>query len=211
MSGDQKVLFSQSRLGSEANLHNLGLANLSDDSSAAVPGVTAAGNQPRPAGSTGRIPLTAVLSNPVTFELFKDAVVQHHNAENIAFVMDVQLYRQSETSVRRRVIALDIVQTFVATDAPHSLNVQSDVRTAVLEQVKREQFHANLFHAMYTEIYQLLERNDYARFLTSRQFAVVQLVLKLSEALISNSSDTGNGQEASLVDHRSRIVSAFAQ
>lgn len=96
------------------------------------------------------------MQNPVTLEIFKvcsllpvypspvlltmlvhtqDCVAAGRNSENVAFLIDVQQYRRLKKSERPQA-AKDIMNTFLAENATHPVNISGALREAMQRKVR---------------------------------------------------------------------------
>lgn len=72
--------------------------------------------------------------------------------------------------LRRRRDALKIYETYIRVDSPKEINIQQSMKRAIEQRVTNEEFTVDMFEVAKTEIYTLMERDNFARFQKSDLF-----------------------------------------
>lgn len=144
----------------------------------------ASSNEP-PARTLPDPTLPEILANPISYEIFKDAVLTHHNMENMAFHADVQQYKREPES-NRLAAARSIAETFIEQRAPYCINISGTLRQSILSKIPSatdDSPPVRLFETAEGEVLRLLVLNDFPRFRESEAYATCKSVLYTTQYL----------------------------
>jgi uncharacterized membrane protein YciS (DUF1049 family) len=132
---------------------------------------------------TSQFSLNDFLDNPVTLELFKDALAKEFATENIAFYTLVKQYSSSdvvkEKSIRR-LLGAEIITNFILENSPFQINIASAIRKEIINAHKSQgsaAFTRKFFDVACNEVMSLLRRDSFPRFEKTPQYALAGLIL----------------------------------
>eukprot|EP00937_MAST-01D_sp_MAST-1D-sp2_P002009 g2009.t1 len=130
--------------------------------------------------------LKNVLRHPIGRQYFKQQLEQEFSQENIDFwlrteefysvhrfgnrLRSLSVAHKDEVAEELADSAREIFAHFVSEDAPHQINIRSATRKQLAKDVKARRFDAGMFRAAQTEIYEMMQADNYARFKGSELF-----------------------------------------
>lgn len=111
--------------------------------------------------------------------LFKDFLVQEYSEENLLFWTEVEKLKDllyDDEAYRKK--SKEIYEEFVESMAPKEINISGTTRRKIAEELENDNMGENVFRIAQNEVYVLMRRQSYPRFLVSDLFKQLQRSVK---------------------------------
>jgi len=111
--------------------------------------------------------------------LFKDFLVQEYSEENLLFWTEVEKLKDllyDDEAHRKK--SKKIYEEFVESMAPKEINISGTTRRKIAEELENDNTSENVFKIAQNEVYVLMRRQSYPRFLVSHLFKQLQRSVK---------------------------------
>ncbi|KAL1236072.1 Regulator of G-protein signaling 1 [Trichinella pseudospiralis] len=124
-----------------------------------------------------------MLNNPVGRRQFREYLESEHAEENIFFWELIEEYRQLTNSDELYDMAQEIYKRFLNTNSTSEINIDIKCRNALNQEMKRPT--RNTFDEAQRQVYKLMERDSYTRFIRSNEYFMF-LINNLSRETVEN-------------------------
>lgn len=118
----------------------------------------------------------SLLTDEVGKLLFERFLKQEHSEENLKFWLAVEKMKAIQDSAKRYILIQRIYKEFIEPRAANEINVEAWVRKAV--KAKLDEPDADIFEPAQNQVYLLMYRQSWPRFLASRTFESLRVHLK---------------------------------
>jgi hypothetical protein len=150
--------------------------------------------------------MSHIMANVATLEIFKDAVISHHNEEHISFWIDVQQFKRMENGHERKIAAIDIVKTFLADNASHPLTISSSIRLATLRKVHESDIPTRkVFEAAEGDVRRLLLANNWPRFVGTDSYDTCVAILRATRYFRARRHEASHQRDSASGDDREML------
>jgi len=122
------------------------------------------------------IDFESLINDEVGKLLFERFLQQEHSEENLKFWLEVERMKSTQDSTKRYILIQRIYREFIEPRASNEINVESWVRKAVQSKLKDPD--ADIFEPAQSQVYLLMYRQSWPRFLASGIFQNVRLYVK---------------------------------
>jgi regulator of G-protein signaling len=120
-----------------------------------------------------------LMENEQGRRLFKEFLVQEYSEENLLFWTEVEKLKDllyDDEAYRKK--SKDVYAEFVESMAPKEINISGTTRRKIAEELENDDTTENLFKIAQHEVYVLMRRQSYPRFLVSDLFKKLQQSVK---------------------------------
>jgi hypothetical protein len=114
--------------------------------------------------------LETILSHPVALEVIKQELIKTQSVESLVFCLHARRYASISSAKARRLLAMDITDTFVRADSPQQVNISNRQREQIVAAVDKgsdDACTAVLFHDAERECVALMRSNAWNSFTAS--------------------------------------------
>jgi len=92
------------------------------------------------------------------------------SVENLRFIRAVQKWKELEINSQFKVAAEEIIEEYIREGSPSQVNISNKLRNHVLENIQKADITNDFFDESFKEVYLLLERDSFKRFIKSPFF-----------------------------------------
>ena len=166
--------------------------------------------------------LNAILSHPLTLEIFKDEVERTHSVENVLFLAEIEKFYKINNKNLRNEISLQLYNEYIKVGSSQQININSTLRQALTDRVLHNHggsSHAtDLYELCAKEIRSLLLTNQWKTFITGPAYIRCAIILQRNiditraiRALEDAAGVTNNNEENNKDGNEDNDLSIFAQ
>jgi hypothetical protein len=130
-----------------------------------------------------RTTLQDILSHPVSTELFKDYMCLTHNEDVVLCYLTLKYFENTENnSPEQKLLCPLIIERFIENGSVYEANVMSEMKCKVIHAANTGDINNKMFRPICTEVFRLMQTNNWDGFRNSSSFITCLTVLDMSAA-----------------------------